>query len=952
MEIRYAYLENKGIERESFFYFRKPSVPEDVNEDVYQTYVDSEHRDRLAQLKDKIREQSLQRVKEYSCNWTGNGFADLDAFGNMVLEDLWSSVIRNEQYVDRSLWLDAFKDPGLVADLIAGHKPMPEDAVERFAAAYRRELDDQSDPDTKLENEAALMRAFAQRKTQRPAFYGRDQVLQDLRSFVENEVPQGKEPLCVVKAVAGQGKTSLLAAFANELHHQEEYVIIEHYVGSTEESAVLNRLLYRLNRQLSVFDITGMAKPAIPEDTASLKGQLLERLKGYAGERKIVILIDALNQLNDGLELLWLPQLDQANVRFVVSCIDDPKGLPAESRELVVVKAVDVRNPAQITPLDPLLQAEIDEIVKNFLRRYGKALGNKSLNAILSLEQAANPLYLTVMLEELRRQAGPDLNVKVPELIEEMNTRAPDAVGLFNWVLENLEQIEGMSDESVGRWCSYLALGRSGMSGRELSDLLDERLKPDGAQLARRIERHMRLYLMRRSEQLDFFHGQLKLAVENRYITDENVVGLHGDISQYMLQSWQETDSLSFERREHALRELPYHLQHTGEWDDAVTLLSNLQFLDAKQAFIGPLDLVQDVLSTYLSMGDEALGSLQQKLLDTFVDYIALQDENPATPLNMDNLNSWLVYSGNVAYQNVYRKFLDQGAEADQHRLFSLRCQDRLGSYIRRRDVAARKGSGRPLEELMIEVFQEAEDLLEPLPGIFRGEELFKDAGRVDYELAYINYLQNEWPKAVEWFEMGYADSDRGEDPVGAHISRCLSGRLLFLNGELSAEEFESQLNETLALFEKETLGEVPDERAVRWRWNVFASLFTDIAFETRNVQLAEKSLTNMRNDAFGRLFKGDGAYNFYDARMAILLEQWDASISFFRSQLNLGDRPLESLMDSIFDESFARNCLQFGMALQGAGRTEDAALVWQIGLECPDINANLFWKERIRTLI
>ena len=51
---------------------------------------------------------------------------------------------------------------------------------------------------------------------------------------------------------------------------------------------------------------------------------LRKRLGDYAGERRIVILLDALNQLSDGHDLHWLPQRLGPSVRVVVSCVDDP----------------------------------------------------------------------------------------------------------------------------------------------------------------------------------------------------------------------------------------------------------------------------------------------------------------------------------------------------------------------------------------------------------------------------------------------------------------------------------------------------------------------------------------------------------------------------------------------------------------------------------------------------
>lgn len=100
----------------------------------------------------------------------------------------------------------------------------------------------------------------------------------------------------------GQGKSALLAKLHQQLRDSPHFVIT-HFVGATERSASAYSLVQRL---LDEVDRSGIAWP--PEQTEgqepkrdfnSLCLQLALRLGDYSGERRILILLDALNQLSD-----------------------------------------------------------------------------------------------------------------------------------------------------------------------------------------------------------------------------------------------------------------------------------------------------------------------------------------------------------------------------------------------------------------------------------------------------------------------------------------------------------------------------------------------------------------------------------------------------------------------------------------------------------------------------
>ena len=98
------------------FLFRNTKVPKNAPPQIYSHFVDAHLQDRLEQMKLEIL-QSKRPVRSYPCKWTGTGFEQLEEFGKMVLEDLWSGVLRDERYVPKYVWekvLDSDPDQDLL----------------------------------------------------------------------------------------------------------------------------------------------------------------------------------------------------------------------------------------------------------------------------------------------------------------------------------------------------------------------------------------------------------------------------------------------------------------------------------------------------------------------------------------------------------------------------------------------------------------------------------------------------------------------------------------------------------------------------------------------------------------------------------------------------------------------------------------------------------------------
>ncbi|KAB2641417.1 MAG: DUF4062 domain-containing protein [Verrucomicrobia bacterium] len=632
LEVRHAVLDTNRKPR-SYFYLRATDAPADANE-----YVDPKPLlDKLVELKKEVRACG-RPVQDYHPEWTGEQFTGMEAFGQLVLEDLWSGVLRDERYVSKEVWHQVLgADPDTDSRYTDESTPVPPELWEKIVALAKPPLKD------RLDAEREQMLAFATSRLH--GFQGRTHELQQLTDFI-SATTDAAPRLAVVAAVPGQGKSALIAKLHQQLSelpqvdtkasapsgtssfipHPTSFFLITHFVGATESSVTAQALVDRL---LGELDRSGIEWPADEQkdgeepkrDFNSLCLRLAKRLGDYEGETRVLILLDALNQLSDGHGLYWLPQRLGPNVRVVVSCVEDAsqnsevrdqksdrgESLTTEQR---VPLALSSRQPAPLrVPLGPLTDDDVRIIVVGYLKEYCHELDREHLDMMCAVTQARNPLYLRVMLNELRTLGGNDLNVIVPARIASMSRDYPDTVALFRWVLQRLEVFGA---EAVQWWCLYLAHSRVGMASHELADLLARKLGADAAATALLIERGLRRYLLRRGGQLDFFHGQLRQAVMQQYGLRAEPVAVHREMADYFTTCAKGTDPLKEWETDgvRGFSECVFHHTQAGQQELAAGLLSHFPFLLHKLR----VGLLEGVFENYEMLRCEAAPEVVNQL--------------------------------------------------------------------------------------------------------------------------------------------------------------------------------------------------------------------------------------------------------------------------------------------------------------------------------------------------
>ncbi|MBI2481103.1 MAG: ATP-binding protein, partial [Planctomycetia bacterium] len=152
-------------------------------------------------------------------------------------------------------------------------------------------------------------------------YVGREKVLRTLTKFADGDLTVP----CLVTGPSGSGKSAATAKFVTAYRDTHpDVVVIPHFIGASPASTSLRLMLRRLC--LTLKNAFGFAED-VEQETQRLIGQFREFLGRVPADRRVLILLDAVNQLDEtdnADQLHWLPWQFPAHVKVVVSCIDDP----------------------------------------------------------------------------------------------------------------------------------------------------------------------------------------------------------------------------------------------------------------------------------------------------------------------------------------------------------------------------------------------------------------------------------------------------------------------------------------------------------------------------------------------------------------------------------------------------------------------------------------------------
>ena len=526
----------------ALFYFRNPDYLESLANEQRKIFTNESEKDielankELKRFKDKIKNEWIYTT-DYESKWD-------------------SSIISPE--------LPENVNQGRLTDFNIDGKPLKETIIKQLKEEIIKEFPDRKKVkySSPLERDLDQQALFIELNSE--GFISREGDFDDLNRYLSND----KNGLFVLTAPAGYGKSMLLANFIKRESKKHDMRFFNRFCGVSDLSS----------EQFSLWkSILDEAKIKSPDTLKDLKNNI-DKLIGEIAKEKTTIIIDALNQLPDGLDMLgWLPNKLPKNLKIILSIKEDEK---------IVDTIENLKNNEKISysnvkPLEN--KKEKKKLIKDYLKKYLKALDEEQIDTICDFKGSANPLYLKILLSELRVFGSFD------QLSEEIKQFGQTPQEAFNTVLERLEKdinsLNINSQKFIPLLFGLLANARTGLSEKELKSCIQKKLTTiEDEKLISAIHffiRQVKPFMARRKGRYDYFYESFKKASQKRYENKE--IYYNGLLADYFqLKTDPEKDYTFTGKSLRDFNELPYHLANSNKIAILEDILSKYTWIKNK----------------------------------------------------------------------------------------------------------------------------------------------------------------------------------------------------------------------------------------------------------------------------------------------------------------------------------------------------------------------------------
>ena len=323
-----------------------------------------------------------------------------------------------------------------------------------------------------------------------------DTKIKAINGFIDDPLKQK----LLITGESGCGKSSLLAYWISKYapnYKVKGVDIIYHFVGSggseSDSKSIEQRILHEVFVGLGV-------EPKSDTEKGSLSSLLSRNF--IRENRKLVIIIDAVNQLETGRDLYWLRLALPRDVKVIIST------LKGDETENVIRNS----NPGKEITVSGLIEASdrksaIELYIKDF---HGRNLGDNNLRKIVCWPLSQNPLALKTLLNELIVAGRYD---RMDSLIDSyINCKSIEA--LFNHILVRISSNPNFAwvENAMGA----IALSRYGLSEDEILRVIPTHIL-HWSSFYCSFQRHFFV----RNGLITFSHQYVRNAVERTYLASE-----------------------------------------------------------------------------------------------------------------------------------------------------------------------------------------------------------------------------------------------------------------------------------------------------------------------------------------------------------------------------------------------------------------------------------------------
>lgn len=357
-------------------------------------------------------------------------------------------------------------------------------------------------------------------------FLGQEETLKKIENYINDD---SDKPL-IICGQSGIGKSSIMAKAIENTSNTTDKKIIYRFVGATPNSTTTTDILTSILEELNISIeneqvenknqfLTDIDKEENP--FVNISDKVYDNIMSLTDE--IVIFIDAVDQLSNDDQFLWLPNKLPSNIKTIISALKD-RDYKEDSKYFYTLED-KISNFIEIEPFNKPI-----ELLESLLQQQNRTLQYEQKEYFLTqYHQVNTPLYVYMAANEIRYwkssdKAGNDVTLSLSQ---------KDIVKSF---MENLTLIHHHEKLLVQKVFGYILASKDGLSEYEILELLNadkefiKQLAPDTWHknttqelplvIWTRFYNHIKPFLSRKNqdgqELLYFFHREFIDAVQNQ----------------------------------------------------------------------------------------------------------------------------------------------------------------------------------------------------------------------------------------------------------------------------------------------------------------------------------------------------------------------------------------------------------------------------------------------------
>lgn len=316
---------------------------------------------------------------------------------------------------------------------------------------------------------------------------------------------------CIFMADAGTGKTSMLAWLIGKKQITDN--VIYRFIGTSSASSDVAHTLQQLVEELARKELITEDDLEDAKTNIMLKfPTVLKKIKGNCN-----IILDAVDQWNHltPSSFRWLPETLPENVKILLSIKKDGQ---REIIEHLATKNYFVRELNAISN-----DKEKTAIIAGYLSSFLKDIDENQISHILSLAGSGNPLYLKIVLNELRIHGSFDTLME--QLDKNYGTTPKEAFQMVLTRLETEEFGEGIPSADLVKYvlgtigCSTegVLLEEFGPICKNMIADCKELTTEDIMDAVYGLVRHLSAYLVIDGNRVNFLYDSFRRATNERY---------------------------------------------------------------------------------------------------------------------------------------------------------------------------------------------------------------------------------------------------------------------------------------------------------------------------------------------------------------------------------------------------------------------------------------------------